>query len=187
MDYSRLRLTDSLLSKEITTLRFPKKFMMPSFDHYSGTSDPLLHLRQYQDKMAIHAHNELLLYRAFPSSLKGVAYHWFYLLPMKSLQNFHEVTDAFYNLFAFRRKFQRNNNHLLTVKMKAGESLKNYINYFQSQVALVYNCNEDVATTFIIGLQVTNPFYKYLVNNDVTKMRDILVRVKKCWPKGPSL
>ena len=43
--YSRLRPTDSPLSREITSLRFPKKFIMPSFDHYSGTSD-LLHLHQ---------------------------------------------------------------------------------------------------------------------------------------------
>ena len=47
-----LRPTDSPLSKEITALRFSKKFVMPSFDYYSGTSDPL-HLRQYQNKMAI--------------------------------------------------------------------------------------------------------------------------------------
>ena len=43
-------------------------------------------------------------------------------------------------------------------------------------MALVYNCNEDVvAAAFISGLQVTNPFYKHLVKNEVTKMRDILV------------
>ena len=75
MEYSRLRPTDSQLSREITTLCFLKKFVMSSFDHYSGTSDPLLHLRQYQDKMAVYAHDDLLLCRAFPSSLKGVAYH----------------------------------------------------------------------------------------------------------------
>ena len=114
-------------------LHFPKKFVMPTFDDYSGTSDPLLHLRQYQDKMAVYAHDDLLLCRAFSSSLKGIIYHWFYLPPKSSLWSFHDMTDAFYNQFASWRKFQRNNNHLLTVKMKLGESLKNYINYFQSQ------------------------------------------------------
>jgi len=28
-------------------------------------------------------------------------------------------------------------------------------------------------------LQVTNPFYRYLVKNDVTKMRDILIKAQK--------
>jgi len=124
----------------------------------------------------VYAHDDLL-YRAFPSSLKGVTYHWFYSLPKNSLRSFHDVIDAFYNQFASRREFQRNINHLLTVKMKSGENLKNYVNYFQSHMTLVYNCNEDVAAVaFISGPQVTNPFYKHLVKNDVTKMRDILVR-----------
>jgi len=66
------------------------------------------------------------------------------------------------------------------IKMKVGESLKNYVNYFQSEMALVYNCNEDIASAaFISGLQVTNFFYKYLVENDITKMRDILIRAQK--------
>ena len=62
----------------------------------------------------------------------------------------------------------------------SGESLKNYVSYFQSQIALVYNCNEDVAVaTFISGLQFIHPFYKHLMKNDVIKMRDILVRAQK--------
>ena len=66
------------------------------------------------------------------------------------------------------------------VKMIPGEGLKNYVSYFQSQMALVYICNEDVAaTTFINGLQVTHLFYKHLVKNNVTKMRDIPVRAHK--------
>ena len=47
-------------------------------------------------------------------------------------------------------------------------------------MVLVYNCNKDVAAAaFTSGLQVTNPFYNYLMKNDVTKMRDILVWMQK--------
>ena len=43
-------------------------------------------------------------------------------------------------------------------------------------MTLVCNCNKDIAVaTLISGLQATNSFYKYLVKNNVTKMRDILV------------
>ena len=108
--------------------------------------------------------------------LKGAACHWFYSLPRNSLRSFHDLTDAFYNQFASRRKFQRNNNHLLTVKMKLGKSLKNYVNYFQSQMSLIHNYNKDIVSIiFISGLQVIHTFYKHLVKNDVTKMKDNLV------------
>jgi len=44
--------------------------------------------------------------------------------------------------------------------MKSEESLKHYVSYFQCQMALVYNCNEDVAVVvFISGLQVTHPLF----------------------------
>ena len=61
MEYSGLKPSDSPLSGEITTLYFLKKFVMLTFDHYSKTSNPLLHLRQYQDKMAVYAYDDLLL------------------------------------------------------------------------------------------------------------------------------
>ena len=129
--------------------------------------------------MVVYAYDDLFLYRASPSSLMGVAYHSFYSLPKNSLRKFHDVTDAFYSQFASRKKFQRNNNHLLIVK-KSKETLKNYVNYFQSQMAPVYNCNEDVVVAaFISRLQVTNPFYIYMWKNDVTKMRDIYVQEQK--------
>jgi len=64
--------------------------------------------------------------------------------------------------------------------MKSGESLKQYIIYFQSQMATVYNCNDDVAVAaFIGGLQGIHSFYRYLVKHEITKMRYILTRAKK--------
>jgi len=104
--YSGLRPSDSPLSGEITTLRF-SKFLMPIFDHYSRTSYPLLHLRQYQDKMMVCAHDNLLLCRAFPSSLKGATYHWFYSLPKNSLQSFHEVMTYSTTSLLLEENFRR--------------------------------------------------------------------------------
>ena len=69
---------------------------MPSFEYYSGVTDPIqqLHqyqdLRQYQDKMVVHSHDDILLNRVFPSSLKGTTTQ-FYSLPRHSLQSFKEV------------------------------------------------------------------------------------------------
>ena len=54
--------------------------------------------------------------------------------------------------------------------MKPGESLKQYISYFQSQMALMYNCNYDVVVAvFINGLLVTYSFYKHLVKHDAPR------------------
>jgi len=64
--------------------------------------------------------------------------------------------------------------------MKPGESLRSYVNYFQRQMALVYNYNEDVAAAaFISRPQITLSFYMRPVKKYVTKMRDILIQVQE--------
>jgi len=50
--------------------------------------------------MVIHSHDDLLMGRAFLSSLKEVALDWFYSLPSQSLLTFEEVSDAFFNQYA---------------------------------------------------------------------------------------
>jgi len=75
------------------------------------------------------------------------------------------------------QEFKKNSNHL-TIKMRPGETLKRYLGYFQNQMALVYNCRDDVVVAaFIAGLQ-TDHSNKHLVKY-VTNMKDIMSRAKK--------
>ena len=69
---------------------FPRNFVMPSFDLYSGATDPILHLWHYQDKMVIYLHDDLMSW-VFPSSLERVASGWFYSHPSHSLRDFEVV------------------------------------------------------------------------------------------------
>ena len=83
--YDRLRdiTTDafnSLFSEGILECEFFKKFMILTFECYSGQSDPIWHLRQYQDKTVIYTWSDPILCRIFPSSVKGLASDWFYSL-----------------------------------------------------------------------------------------------------------
>ena len=81
----------------------------------------------------------------------------FYSLSPRSLHNFTEGTKAFLAQYASRQKSKRSSHHLLSVQMRLGDSLKYYISFFQSQLAKVSNCGEEVsAFTFIRWLQVTN-------------------------------
>ena len=61
----------------------PKKFMMPGFKCYFGMTDHIQHLRKYQDKMAVHSHDDHLLSSVFPSSLKGTTL-WLVLLSLEA-------------------------------------------------------------------------------------------------------
>jgi len=68
------------------------------------------------------------------------------------------VSKTFLTQYTSRRESKRNNYHFLSVKMKQGDNLESYIGYFQSQLAKVSNCGEDVSVlAFISRLQVSHP------------------------------
>jgi len=119
-----LRTSDSPLSEEITSHHFPKTFIILNFECYSGATDPIQYLWQYEDNMTVHSHDDLLLGCVFPSSLKGAAYDWFHSLSRHSLRSFEEVKHIFCLQYTSRQELKKNNNHLRTIKMKSGESLK---------------------------------------------------------------
>ena len=85
---SHLRMSLSPLSQEILNVQFSRKFSTLSFEYYCGSSDPMQHLRHYQDKMDVYSYDDGLLCRMFPSSLKGLASDWFYSLKTGTLHTF---------------------------------------------------------------------------------------------------
>jgi len=68
------------------------------------------------------------------------------LLPTTPLSiTFLEVIEAFLTYYATHQKTKRSSHHLLSVKMRPGDSLKSYINFFQSQLTKVSNYDEEVS------------------------------------------
>ena len=73
------KVSDSLLSEEILECEYPKKFTTPTFECYSETSDPVQHIRHFQDKIGgLLSRSDPLICLTFPFSLKGVTSNWFY-------------------------------------------------------------------------------------------------------------
>ena len=54
---------------EIEKVKLPRRFHQPTFAMYNGWMDPVEHVSQFKQKMAIHSQDEALLCRVFPSSL----------------------------------------------------------------------------------------------------------------------
>jgi len=103
--------------------------------------------------MVVYSRNVPLMCLTFSSILKGVASDWFYSLSPHSLYNFEEVIKPFLTQYTSYREAKRNNRYLLTIKKRQGNNLKSYIGCFQSQLAKVSDCNEDIsAITFISEL-----------------------------------
>ena len=66
-------------------------FHQPTFLLYNGRSDPVEHVSQFIQRMAIHSKDEALLCKIFPSNLGPVAIRWFNSLRANSINSFREL------------------------------------------------------------------------------------------------
>ena len=73
----------------------PKYFVVPSFKQFDGKSDPMDHIFNFQQKMALERRNEAILCKVFSTTLIGPALAWFRQLPEKSVDNFEDLCAQF--------------------------------------------------------------------------------------------
>ena len=53
--------------------KLPRRFNQPTFAIYNGRADPVEHVSQFNQRMAIYSQNEALMCKVFPSSLGPMA------------------------------------------------------------------------------------------------------------------
>ena len=63
------QISKSPFTRGIEKAKFPRRFHQPTFTMYNGRTDPVEHVSQFKQKMAIHSQDEALLCRVFSSSL----------------------------------------------------------------------------------------------------------------------
>ena len=84
------------------------------------------HISYFNQKMAVHANNEALMCKVFPSSLGLMATRWFDALEEGSMGSFEELTRAFRARFITCSRVPKPVNSLLSMAMREGETLKTY-------------------------------------------------------------
>ena len=74
------QISKSRFVKRINKAKLPHRFSQPTFVVYNGRTDPMEQISHFNQKMAVHANNEALMCKVFPSSLGLVAMRWFVTL-----------------------------------------------------------------------------------------------------------
>ena len=76
-----------------------RRFQQPTFIIYNGNTDPVEHVSQFNQRMAVHSKNEALMCKVFPSNLGPVAMRWFNGLKADSVDSYRQLTQAFGSRF----------------------------------------------------------------------------------------
>ena len=90
------------------------------------STDPVEHVSQFKQKMAVHSQDEALLCRVFPSSLGSMLIRWFDGLRTNSISSFKKLTKLFCSKFITCSRVPQPLDSLLSMIMREGESMKAY-------------------------------------------------------------
>ena len=93
------QISKSPFTQGIEKAKLPRRFHQPTFTMYSGRTDPVEHVSQFKQKMAVHSQDEALLCRVFPSSLGPMPMRWFDGLRTNSINSFKKLTQSFCSQF----------------------------------------------------------------------------------------
>ena len=72
-----------------------KDLVVPSFKQFDGKSDPVNHIFNFQQKMALEIRNKAILCKVFSTTLIRPALAWFKQLPEKSVDSFKDLCTQF--------------------------------------------------------------------------------------------
>ena len=169
------QISKSPFVRRINKARLPHRFSQPTFTIYNGRTDPVEHVSHFNQKMAVHAGNEALMCKVFPSSLGPVAMRWFDALGEGSIGSFQELTRAFGTRFITCSRTPRPLDALLSMAMREGETLKTYADRYWKMYNEVDSDFEDVAVrTFKVGLPTDHDLRKSLTMKSAANMRQLM-------------
>ncbi|KAJ0969768.1 hypothetical protein J5N97_022645 [Dioscorea zingiberensis] len=113
---------------------FPEQFRPPNIQYYDGSTDPLEHIERYSAEMMTNRTTEVVMCRAFPRTLSGVAFEWLSSLPAGTISNFKQLTNLFLTRFANKQKLKKDPLTLFGFMQRPAESLRSYIERFKEEI-----------------------------------------------------
>ena len=130
--------------------------------------------------MVVHANNEALMCKVFPSSLGPVAMLWFDALEEGSIGSFKELTRAFGARFITCSKVPKPVDSLLSMAMSEGETLKTYSDrYWETYNEIDGNFKDVAMRTFKVGLLTEHELRKSLTMKSTSNMCQLMDRIEE--------
>ncbi|KAK3034253.1 hypothetical protein RJ639_032188 [Escallonia herrerae] len=103
--------------------------------------------------------SDVVMCRAFPTTLKKAAHAWFKSLRLRSIHSFAQLFDLFQKYLVSSRSRRKNSASLLNVVQERNESLSRYLGRFNAATLEIDNLDESVKyTAFLRGLRPTSKF-----------------------------
>ena len=174
------QISKSPFTRGIEKARLPRRFHQPTFTIYNSRTDPIEHVSQFKQKMAVHSQDGALMCRVFPSSLGPMVMRWFDGLRTNSVGSFKKLTQAFCSRFITYSRVPQPLDSLLSMSIKERESVKAYSDRYWEMFNEIDVDLDDVANkTFKVGLPSEHGLRKSLTSKPVTSLHQLMDWVDK--------
>ena len=165
------QISKSPFTRGIEKAKLPRRFHQPTFTMYNRRTDPMEHMSQFKQKMAVHSLNKALLYRVFPSSLRPMPMGWFDGLRTNSISSFKKLTQSLCSRFITCSRVPQPLDSLLSMTMREGESVKAYAErYWEIFNEIDGDFDEVAIRTFKVGLPSEHGLRKSLTGKPITSL-----------------
>ena len=170
----------SPFTRRIERAAFPWRFQQPTFTIYNDNMDPVEHVNQFNQRMAIHSKNEALMCNFFPFSLGPAAMRWFNDLKADSVDSYRQLTQAFDSRFVTNNRAPQPLSALLSLSMRDRETLKTYsCRYWEMYNEMDGNFDNVAINTFKSSLPAEHGLRKSLTSKPATSVCQLMDRIDK--------
>ncbi|KAK3007393.1 hypothetical protein RJ639_016094 [Escallonia herrerae] len=168
------------LSEAIEKAKLPPNFRMPQCDLYDGIGDPGEHVYQFETNMLLVQVSDVVMCRAFLTTLRKAAHAWFKSLQPRSIYSFGQLSDLFQKHFISSRSRRKNSASLLNIVQEKNESLACFLGRFNAATLEIDNLDESVKyTAFLRGLRPTSKFAFSVNKSPPDNMKSLLEKANK--------
>ena len=170
----------SPFTRRIEGAALPRRFQQPTFTIYNGNTDPVEHVSQFNQRMAVHSKNEALMCKVFSSNLGPAAMRWFNDLKVNFVDSYRQLTQAFGSRFVTNSRALQPLSALLSLSICDGETLKAYSGrYWEMCNEIDGNFNDVAINTLKSSLPAEHGLRKSLTGKPATSMRQLMDRIDK--------
>ena len=159
------QISKSPFTRGIEKAKLPKRFHQPTFSIYNGRTDPVEHVSQFKQKMAVYSQDETLLCKVFPSNLGPMPMRWFDGLRTNSISSFKKFTQSFCSRFITCSRVPQPLDSLLSMTMREGESVKSYAERYWEMFNEIDGDFDEVAIRiFKVGLPSLRTWFEKILD-----------------------
>ncbi|VFQ95895.1 unnamed protein product [Cuscuta campestris] len=165
-------------SRRIMSCPLPDNFKTPKVKAYNGTTDPQDHLARFGANVVMYAYPEEIKCRCFLATLEGQACEWFHKLPKGSIDKWSDLVRKFLEHFASSRRQRLPFSHLLNVKIRKGEQLREFINRWEKEARDVQGADDQALIAMLQAALPQGDVRKELRRNCLPTYQKMLARAK---------